>query len=63
MRPRPAPLGLAFVLSAVWFIANVRRVTALDVLPFAWMVLTLWLALSIAFDLGGRYAAPLRRRR
>ena len=64
-RPRPAPLGIAFLLTALWFLLNVRRLSPLDVLPFAWTWVTLWLALSVAFELWRRYAATavLGRRR
>ena len=64
-RPRPAPLGIAFLLTALWFLLNVRRLSPLDLLPFAWTWVTLWLALSVAFELWRRYAAtaPAGRRR
>jgi hypothetical protein len=62
-QPRPGPLILAFVLTAVWFLANVRRVSPLDILPFAWTWLTLWLFLSVALDLWRRYAGLARRDR
>ena len=65
MRPRVAPLGVALLLTAAWFLANVRRLSPLDILPFAWTWVTLWLALSVAFELWCRYAgtAVVGRRR
>ena len=66
IRPRPAPLGVAFLLTAVWFVLNVQHPSPLDVLPFVWTWVTLWLALSICWELWRRYAAdaiPTGRRR
>ena len=64
-RPRAAPVGIAFLLTTLWFLLNVRRLSPLDVLPFAWTWLTLWLATSVVFELWRRYAgtAVVRRRR
>ena len=63
LRPRPGPLAVAFLITLVWFLANVRRLSPLDVLPFAWTWLTLWLACSIAFELWRRYGQSRRRQR
>lgn len=63
-RPRLGLLGPAFALSVVWLVANVRQVSPLDVLPFAWTWLTLWLLFSLGAELWDRYAPsrPPRRR-
>lgn len=64
-RPRPAPLGVAFVVTAIWFGLNLRHPSPLDVLPFVWTWITLWLALSILLELWRRRgpALPIARRR
>lgn len=62
-RPRPGPLILAFLLTTVWLFANVRRISPLDVLPFAWTWLTVWLFLSVGLDLWRRSASLARRDR
>ena len=62
-RPRPAPLGMAFALTAIWFLLNVQRPSPLDVLPFAWTWLTLWLAASVVHELWRRYAGHGSARR
>jgi hypothetical protein len=56
-RPRAGPIGVAFLVTAAWFLVNVRRLSPLDILPFAWTWVTLWLALSVVFELWRRYAA------
>ena len=64
-RPRFGPLAFAFALTGVWFMLNVRRLSPLDILPFAWTWLTLWLALSIGLDLWRRWlgaSMPNRQR-
>lgn len=48
--PRRAPL-LALGLACVWLVANVRHPSPIDVLPFVWVWLTLWLTLSILHTL------------
>jgi hypothetical protein len=57
LRLQLAPLGIAFLVTSLWFVLNVRRLSPLDVLPFAWTWLTLWLALSVGFELWRRYAS------
>jgi hypothetical protein len=56
-------VGIAFLLTLTWFVVNLRRAAPLDVLPFIWMWLTLWLALSVAADLYGRFNRATRPRR
>jgi hypothetical protein len=62
-RPRLGLVGIAFLLTLSWFVFNLRRPAPLDVLPFIWMWLTLWLALSVAVDLYGRFSRATRPRR
>ena len=62
-RPRPGPLGVSFAITAVWLVVNVRRPSPLDVLPFAWTWLTLWLALSVGLELWQRLRPACPRRR
>ncbi len=65
LRPMPVSLGISFLITAVWFVLNVQRPSPLDVLPFAWTWLTLWLATSVVVELWRRYAGsgPARRPR
>jgi hypothetical protein len=58
-------LGISFLITAVWFLLNVQRPSPLDLLPFAWTWLTLWLATSVVMELWRRYAGsgPARRPR
>jgi len=63
IRLRPGPLLIALVVTSLWFVVNLRRLSPLDILPFAWTWLTLWLALSIGLELWRRYLQPTRPRR
>jgi len=63
IRLRPGPLLIALVVTSLWFVVNLRRLSLLDILPFAWTWLTLWLALSIGLELWRRFLQPTRPRR
>jgi hypothetical protein len=52
---RPGPLLISFAITVFWFLANVRRMSPLDILPFAWTWLTLWLVFSTGLELWRRY--------
>jgi hypothetical protein len=60
-RLRPLPLVASFVLVAGWFFTNVRQLSPLDVLPFAWTWLTLWVAASVVAELWRRYTGQSAR--
>lgn len=62
-RIRPAPLLASLVLAAAWFLTSVRQLSPLDVLPFAWTWLTLWVTASVVAELWRRYAGGSARRR
>jgi hypothetical protein len=56
--PRVALPGVALILTTGWFVANVPRLSMLDLLPFAWTWFTVWLVLA-----GGHLAwSHLRQR-
>lgn len=56
-RPRFGPLAFSFLCTLIWSALNVRRISPLDLLPFAWTWLTLWLALSIGLELWAKLKA------
>jgi len=60
IRARPGPLLSALIVTVLWFVTNVRHLSLLDVLPFAWTWLTLWLVLSVALELWRRHVQPPR---
>jgi hypothetical protein len=43
---RLALQGIALVLTSAWFVVNVPHLSLLDLLPFAWTWLTVWLLLA-----------------
>jgi hypothetical protein len=49
--PRPALLALTFLITLLWFMANLRQWSPLDALPFGWTWLTLWLVVSVGQEL------------
>ena len=53
--PRPAPLGITFLMTLLWFMTTLRSWSPIDALPFAWTWLTLWLAASVGLELWRRY--------
>ena len=44
--PRVAIPGVALLLTTAWFVVNVPHLSLLDLLPFAWTWLTVWLVLG-----------------
>jgi len=60
---RPGPLVISFAITLFWFVANVRRMSPLDILPFVWTWLTLWLAFSTGLELWRRYGRSAWGRR
>jgi hypothetical protein len=70
-RPRVGPFGLhprlrpalaALVITTVGYLSNVQGKSPLDILPFAWTWLTVWLALTVAAEVWARYGRGLARR-
>jgi hypothetical protein len=60
---RLALQGIALALTSAWFVVNVPHLSLLDLLPFAWTWLTLWLVLAACHLAWKRVAAIGRSRR
>jgi hypothetical protein len=62
LHPRLWPSLAALVITTVGYLSNVQGKSLLDVLPFAWTWLTVWLALTVVAELWSRYGRGLARR-
>jgi hypothetical protein len=54
-------MGAALIVASIWALTSLRSVTPLDVLPFAWMWLTLWICFSIVAELWRRLLGLVER--
>jgi hypothetical protein len=61
--PRVALPGAALLLTTLWFVVNVPRLSLLDILPFAWTWLMVWLALAVGHLAWSKLAALVAERR